>query len=326
MITAKIHRRLRKLSGTGYPALPNAVMASIEHTLNASLESLAKHWDWIQQIESLDLQLPTLSTLDFDRDTLVALPALDNYIEATHKRRRGSISFRFMPSSHLIKYKPGVLPRLSSSDFDDPLYAVANLDQFEQWVAYYIDNWVDTKARDNACDMLYGVIVQYHTNAIDRYSGNPEAISVMVLIMFELWVVYDKAALQRCPWLSEYDPGIPINALQNLLLLFLNQMKRFFALENYIESRRAKRIRLIYLLFAVDGGNTFASKYFDQLDIYLALMSKIVSYAEATRQEKKREFQLVKADYRHLDTLYKETEHKYTTKVIDTWCDPPETE
>lgn len=323
-MTAKIDRRLRKLSGAGPPVLPNSVMASIHHILQQSLESLAKSWALSQQLDSRDLQLPTLSTLDFERDTLVALPALDDYIKATHKRQRESSPARFMPTSQLIKYEPGSLPSLPGNYFNDS-YAVANLSQFEQWVAQNIDDWVAANEQNNACEALHDLMVQYHRLAGVRYSGNPEATSVMVLTIFELWVACDKAARRKCPWLSEYDPGIPTYALQNLLLPFLGQMKRLFDLEDYIDRRRTGSSKQTDLLFAVDNSKSFASQYFDKSDAHQALRSEIEFDANTARQAKLEEFRQVQAEYRRLDALYNGTDHKYTTVVIDTWCDPPET-
>lgn len=324
-MTAKIHRRLQKLSGAGPRALPNSVMASIDCILQQTSESLAKSWALSQQLDSRDLQLPTLATLDFERDTLVALPALDDYIEAIGKRRCDSISARFMPSSQLRKHKPGSLPSLFGGDFNDS-YAIANLNQFERWVSRHIDNWVAANGSDSACEELHDLMIQYHSIAEVCYSGNPEATSVMVLTMFELWVACDKAALRKCPWLSDYDPGMPTDALQSLLLPFLDQMKRLFHLEDYLERRRTRSGKQTGLLFASNSSECFASQYFDQSDAHQALHSRIVSDAETSRQAKFKEFKQVKAKYCGLDALHNGTAHRYTTKVIDKWCDPPETE
>lgn len=323
-MTAKIDRRLRKLSGTGPPVLPKSVMASIGHTLQQSLQSLAKSWASTQQLDSRDLQLPTLSKLDFEQDTLVALPALDDYIEAAQKRQRESTPSRFMPSSQLLKLKTGSLPSLPDSHCNGS-YAAANLSQFERWVARHIDDWVAANEQDNACGELHDLMVQYHRLARVHYSSNPETTSVMVLTIFELWVACDKAALQSCPWLSEYDPGIPTDALQNLLLPFLDQMKRLFELEDYVARRKAGSSKRTDLLFASDKSTSFASQYFDKSDTHQALLSRIETDANNARRAKLEEFERVQAEYRRLDTLQNGIGHKYITQVIDTWCDPPET-
>lgn len=323
-MTAKIDRRLQKLSDLGPPVLPNSVRASIDQALQQSLESLANSWATSQRLDSRDPQLRTLETLDFERDTLVALRGLDDYIEATHKRQCKSTSSRFKPSSFLIHYKPDVLPSLPSSR-SDRSYAVAILSQFERWVSQHIDDWVAANGQGNACKQLHDLMVEYDSLARTRYSGNPEATSVMVLTIFELWVACDKAALQKCPWLGEYDPGIPINVLQNLLLPLLDQMKRLFYLEDYIDKRKTRSTKSTDLLFASNSRESFASQYFDKSNAHKALLSKIDSSAKTARQAKLEEFKRVEVEYRRLDELYNGIDHKYTTEVIDTWCDPPET-
>lgn len=326
IMTAKLRRRLYKLSSLGPSILPKSVRQDIDHVLDVSSKSLANQWDLYQRLDSRDIELSTLSTLDFEQDTFVTLPAFEDYIKAMHDRRRGNKPPQFMPASQLMKYKPGVLPELPSNLSADLSYADANLYQFEQWVACHLDDWMANNWKDDACGKLYDLMNQYRKNATVRYYGNPEAISTMVLTIFQLWVACDQAAIRKCPWLSEYDPGIPDNVLQSLLLPFFDQMKRLLDVEEYINRRRVRSTRSTDLLFKADSSHSFASKYFDKSEELLALQRRIILDAEAVRQAKLEEFQQVKAEYRRLDVLYHRTDHKYKTKVIDTWCDPPETE
>lgn len=321
---AKIDRRLRKLSGAGPVVLPTSVLAAIHQILHKSSESLTNTWALSQKLDARDLQLSKLSALDFERDTLVALPTLDAHIEDTQTRQRQSIGSPFTPSSHLIEHESGSLPSLPDSNFNDS-YAVANLCQFEEWVARHINDWVGANKRDNACKEIRDLLVQYHRLASVRYSGNPETTSVMVLTSFELWVACDKAALRKCPWFSEYDPGIPTDALQNLLLPFLGQMKRLLDLEDYIGRRQIRGRHTTDSLFACGKNTSFASQYFDRSDTHQALLSKINSEAKIARNAKLDELKHVKAEYHRLDTLLHGADHEYTTKIIDSRCDPPET-
>ncbi|POS70805.1 hypothetical protein DHEL01_v210801 [Diaporthe helianthi] len=323
-MAAKIDWRLRKLSGTGPPLLPGKVRASIDDILQQSYKCLEKTWYSCQQVDSRDLQLAMLSTLNFEQDTLVAIGALDDHVKAMHGRQHGSTSSRFVPSSLLLKYDPACFPTLPNSHFKG-LYAAANLFNFEQWVAQHLIDWVRANEQDDVCDRLHDLMLQYHHLAKSHYSGNPETTSVMVLTMFELWVACDTAALRHCPWLIEYDPGIPAHALQNLLLPLVGQMERLRNLEDYIETRRRQSGKKTDLLFATHSSNSFASQYFDKSASHQALLSKIVSHAETARRAKRLEFQQVKAQYNRLDALYNGIEHESITKVIDTFCDPPET-
>lgn len=322
-MTAKIDRRLRKLSGAGNPVLPQAVMASIDNILQQSFDFLAKTWDTCQQLDSRDLQLSRLSALDFEQDTMVALPKLDDYIKGTRTRQPENNSAGFMPSSRLMKLELGFLPSLPDRHFND-VYAAANLSQFEHWVAHHIDDWLTANTRETVCQKLHNLMIQYHDLAQVRYSGNPEATSVMVLTMFELWVACDKAAIQQCPLLSEYDPGIPTDALQNLLLPLLDQMKRLLQIEEYIDCRRIGSMKRTDLLFATSD-SSFASQYFARSSTHQELMSRIVSDAKAARKKKLEELEKVQAEYHRLDVLDNEIDHEYTTKVINNRSVPPRT-
>ena len=77
-----------------------------------------------------------------------------------------------------------------------------------------------------ACGDLAQLIYRYHTTAVRYYSDNPEAMSIMVLVLLELWTAVDDIAISICPLLKEYSPGIPHEPLQNLLLPFNDQMER----------------------------------------------------------------------------------------------------
>lgn len=323
-MTAKIDRRLRKLSGVGNPVLPQAVMASIDNMLQQSFDFLAKTWEVCQQLDSRDLQLSRLSALDFEQDTMVALPKLDDYIKGTRTRQRENNSARFMPSSLLMKLEPGFLPNLPDSHFND-VYAAANLSQFEQWVAHHIDDWLTANTQETVCQKLHNLMTQYHCLAQVRYSGNPEATSVMVLTMFELWVACDKAAIQQCPLLSEYDPGIPTDALQSLLLPLLHQMKRLLQIEEYIDCRRTGSMNRTDLLFDTSDSRSFANQYFDSSITHQGLMLKIIADAETARKKKLQELKQVQAEYHRLDVLDNEIDHEYTTKVINNRSVPPRT-
>lgn len=323
-MAAKIDRRLRKLSATGPPVLPHPARAQVDEVLRQSMVFLAKTWESCQKIYSDDLQLPTLSMLNFERDTLVRLPALDKHIAATYQRRGNDISAPFAPSSLLINNKPGCLPSVTDNRFKGS-YAAANLGQFELWVAEQIDDWVAVNNGENSCKELHEVMIQYHDRAKFAYAHNPEATSLMVLTIFELWVACDKAAVRRCPLLGKYDPGIPPDILQSLLLPFLGQMKRLQALEEYIQDRKQKGIRKTDLLFASGNGQSFASQYFDTSATHQALLSEIETNATNKRQAKIQQLESVKAKYHELDSLYNAADCEYTTVVIDRECDPPKT-
>lgn len=324
IMTAKIQRRVQKLSASEH-RLPVCVMASIQNSLSETSDTLATRWSQIQQRDARDLQIPSLLSLDFEQDTLLLLPNLDKHIEGIASRQRGKTTGKYTPSSELLKHSSGSLPPLPPSNSADRYYATANLDQFELWVARHIDQWVATKAQNNACEQLSGLMKRYYSLASAHYSKNPEMQSVMILTIYELWVACDKVAVRINPLLAEFNPGIPAAVLENLLLPFLDQMKRLSKLEKYLKDRRSKSTRPTSQLFAMSRGS-FASNFFAQSKSHQDLLKKIVAEATEERQAKLKEFDGVFIEYRRLDDLFKEARHTYTTRIVDLWCVPPETE
>lgn len=326
-MTAKIQRRLHKLAGAKHPVLPKFISTSIYDVLQESSESLQKQWNLLQRLDSRDTQLATLATLDLERDTILALPELDKYIQGLRTRGHGTTSVIFVPSSHFRELDPEVLPNLPDPS-NGPMhtyYAAANLKELEDWVGRHLEQWVTVTQESAPCEKLHTLISRYHLHAELCYSKNPEARSVMVLTIFEMWVAVDRAAIQICPWLSAYDPGIPADALQNLLLPSIDQMRRLCRVEEYFASRRKGITRPTEHLFTLDHRVSFAMKYFDQSNVHQVLLARIESDARAAREKKKVEFRLVKAEYQRFDALYDSADHQYIPVVVDDWCNPPET-
>lgn len=74
----------------------------------------------------------------------------------------------------------------------------------------------------------------YHHTAFSLYPRNPEAVSVMLLTLLELWIACDKSAIQIHGTLDEYDLCIPADTFQLLLLPFKLQMVRLARAEKYM--------------------------------------------------------------------------------------------
>lgn len=118
-MSAKIVRRLYKLHGTSTlngDDLHHSINASIDGVLQRTSNVLSLRWEKIQQQNGRELDLGALARLDFEADTHVALPALEMYIEGMQSRQGETGPVSFLPSSYLIKYTPGTLPRLPSGN------------------------------------------------------------------------------------------------------------------------------------------------------------------------------------------------------------------
>ncbi|CAK1363128.1 unnamed protein product [Cercospora beticola] len=323
-MSAKISRRLHKLYGTSL-TLPGSVRADIDRVLRETSDKLSARWDTIQKRDQRNLQLPALVSLNFEADTQVALPELDQYLAALHARQRNTASSCFAPSSELLHHTPDALPLLPSQNSGNLYYATANLHQFEQWVSQHLGRWLTEYAGDDACGKLHRSMEAYHSLADSHYSGNPEMQSVMVLTIYDIWVACDQIAVNSCSLLAEYDPEIPIAVLETLLLPSRSQMERLVKVEQYLQSRKRNAVRNADQLFSM-GSQGFANRYFDQSDAHQDLLAEIQKDAKEARERKIQQYRTVKAEYHHLDSLHHQAQCEHATRVIDAWCVPPETE
>ncbi|CAK3844903.1 Hypothetical predicted protein [Lecanosticta acicola] len=321
-MSAKIDRRRQKLLLHDEHALDDPVGIAIGEALQKANHMISLRWQQIQKEDARDLDLRALSLLDFEKDMSVPLPKLDGYLKAMSSSKGQDSTAEFTPSSKLLTHQQDKLPPLPDTPLND--YGASNLQQFEQWVALHLSNWTKATESNRVCDLLCDLLKRYHQLARQFYQHNPEGISVMLLTIFELWMACDEAAVMSCGMLAEYDPEIPTAVLQNLLLPFRGQMERLSSIERYIAGRKGN-LGSSYL-FSTTSDSGFASRYYDLSSDHQALMQDIEAKARASRENKLSELRELQSEYRRLDALYGQSSCQYDTRVIDSWCDPPETE
>jgi hypothetical protein len=290
-MSAKIVRRLHKLNAPTEPSdrIHDPVLKEVDAVLRNAAATISADWQTTQQSNSQRLDLDNLATLDLLQDTLVPLPALDEYISASQCRLKVSHGNFLVPPSSLIELSSSRLPpplRFSHKPFH---YATANLDQYEAWIAQHLEPWRKSQSerKSDACRELYELMKQYHGFAVTHYEGNPEGLSIMVLTIFELWVACDKLAIEECPMLAEYDPDISLDPLQNLLLPLPSQMDRLRKLELYFSTRATQsRDEFSAQMFDIASDNNFAARYFNGSEKHQRLKAAIEREADVARRDK----------------------------------------
>jgi hypothetical protein len=330
-MSAKIVRRLHKLrsAGISHDLDRSQLFAEVDVVLEKAADQVSADWQLVQQSNSQSLALDGLASMDIARDTHVMLPTLDGYIFSLRSRKSASTLASFTPPTGLHKNDPVLLPSLPARNHPGFHYATANLQQFELWIAQNLDRWISFKAENisDACYWLNRHMKQYHQLASSHYAGSPEGISVMILNLYELWVACDKLALKSYPMLAEYSPEISVAVLQNLLLPFPYQMDRLFKIETYLKRRSTEsRSDLLGLQFSTSGDKGFAVRYFDESETHQQLKEAIEQEAQIRYNEKQAEHRMTMAKYEALDAAYESTDCQYETVIIDSWCNPPETE
>ncbi|KAI0199126.1 hypothetical protein F4808DRAFT_433446 [Astrocystis sublimbata] len=259
-MSAKIARRLIKL---GSDINENALLY-VQSAMASARAKISERWCAIQERERPSLNLWGLSKLNFVQDCYVSIPELDDHITWMGIRHHETIVGTFQPPSTLMVFSPCELPQLPR-DFtaESKITAIANLDAFEMWVTLHSRTWARDN-KDTACAELGALIVAYHGLALPYYSNNPEAISVMLLTIFELWVACDDIATHLCPLLTQYDPDVPRAIFQNLLLPFASQMQRLFLVEEYLVKRcSTAQFPSKALYYDLESPECFPVRYFN---------------------------------------------------------------
>ncbi|KAI0536541.1 hypothetical protein GGR58DRAFT_528215 [Xylaria digitata] len=279
-MSAKIARRLLKIG----PAIDGGVLLYVQKAMKSAHAKLSGRWSIVQKQDAPAIDAMKLSNLDFISDCYVPILELDNHIKWMGVRRQERTLGSFQPPSTLMIFSPHVLPRLpqgfaNKSESD----AIANLTTFETWVALHCRQW--TKDGQH-----------------NPYSRNPEALSAMLLTIFELWVACDDAAVNLCPLLSQYDHGIPRRVLQNLPLPFAPQMQRLHRVEQYLVNHTPE---------------CFPVKYYDDSTELQETHRGIIEDALMKKREKLNELHDLKMKYNNLMTLSNRLECEYEDILVD---------
>ncbi|KAK2624987.1 hypothetical protein QTJ16_005356 [Diplocarpon rosae] len=308
-MNAKISRRLLKLGSDANEEM----QPCIQIVLHKAKSILDARWSKIMLEEVSPFDFAPLEHLDFERDTTMLLPELDMYLRAISTRKNDECPIALQPESDLVRYEAKKLPDRIGKWTSD--YLPFNLKSLETWVASNLEMWLSNNKHDSTtCYNLGTLIGTYHGIASSYYSGNPEGISIMLLTILELWVACDKSATEICQLLLDYDPGVPVELVQNLLLPFKAQMVRLHRLEAYIEKRR-NRATFPAPHFFLNFGHesTFANRYFAQSPEHQQLLRVITAKAESDRKAKREELHRKKEQYDALMRLYRQSNCKYYT-------------
>lgn len=108
---------------------------------------------------------------------------------------------------------------------------------FEKWVSDHLAAWLNRhiKAGDT-CEVLKEKMQCYHKVASVAYGNQPEAISIMLLTILELWIACDKSATKIHAHLSDYIVEVFSYKWDSLLLRSRGDMERLHSAEEYLKS------------------------------------------------------------------------------------------
>ncbi|PHH88387.1 hypothetical protein CDD83_7603 [Cordyceps sp. RAO-2017] len=294
---AKISRRLLKLNQQGrtYQWLP-----MVEETLARTRSCVQNRWEDILRETATCSDMQPLSTQEFHQGTRASYPGLDDFfIRGIPSQRLDGTVNCFVPTQISFKVDQKTLPCLQSSSGDDTRF---HLLVFESWVEMHLNAWLTTSiAQQATCKLLYRALKTYHGLASAHYAENPEALSIMVLTIMELWVAADQSACWHHSLMLAYDPEIPLELLQSLILPSRGQMERLQEVEEHVKARRdGARYRTTSIYHSFGEVQSFSVKYFEYSPRHQQLFQMIETEAHSEREAKIAEFRKLQAEYRRL--------------------------
>ncbi|KAJ5801525.1 uncharacterized protein N7518_003593 [Penicillium psychrosexuale] len=178
------------------------------------------------------------------------------------------------------------LPILESGD-------LLSLTDFECWVKNAMETNCysrDREPSEHSCCLIGDLLQTYSGFAVEAYSDSPDAMSIAIICIMELWVIFDKMCIAICPLLATYSPEVPSNILESLLLPQLSGMQRANKIEAYIHSRHQERAVGAPSIFSDPKSQGFAVSYFDGSEKHQRLRERIEQDAHDSVESKKREW------------------------------------
>ncbi|KAI1087952.1 hypothetical protein F5B19DRAFT_33837 [Rostrohypoxylon terebratum] len=310
-MSSKLSRRRQKISGS----VPESIVKLVESSLSATNGKLQERWLKIQTLSQLPHNMGFLKDRNFESDTQMKIPELGHFLKSIDLREEDDGGSPVRISTPLDTHRSSKIPNLHyPADSADMPYKLAAI---ETWVAHSLPRWIVDHGPDlDTCCALQQLISTYFEMALKCYRGNPETTSIMILTVMELWVASDKSAVQMCALLGKYDPGVPMELLENLNLPLKEQMRRLKAVEKYLISRKSQTPYSYDDIFGnVRSSRTFAVMYFDQSTEHQQLRARIEKDATSAREKKREEFRKAQTRYHELMRLSNQATHKYTENV-----------
>ncbi len=148
-----------------------------------------------------------------------------------------------------------------------------------------------------SCVDLQQKMQQYQWSASSAYKSDPEQLSLMLILLLEMWQAMDSIALVLYPLLADYEPEFPRDLLYPLQVAQLSDMQRVQDLENYIEHRRSAAQSSYPSVFGEVSSKSFAVRYFDQSQEMQELATMLNATNESAKAQKEKELTLKSSEY-----------------------------
>lgn len=296
----KINQRLIKIEPSG------SWMSDVHGTLILARELLVRRWERIGHNDRRDMKPVLIDAPTVLQFTQVGFPSLEHSLRQLSTESVSTGNPPQPPYNRL--YLPNhILPKLATIQCTGKhqVYAIAHC---EEWVMNYLNDWLESNVAEDQCaGDLWDWMREYHKLASSMYSGDPEAISVMLLTILEVWVALDKSATRVHPLLLEYGHDIPIDSFAAMILPRKRQMERLAIVEAYLKQRENNKFMKESVLYSFGSPDSFSVRFFANSGELQNLKMSIERDAEHKRElrvsrlkELQKQWQTLKKDAKKL--------------------------
>ncbi|OAR02436.1 hypothetical protein LLEC1_04029 [Akanthomyces lecanii] len=311
-MVAKISGKLKKLGPKAYDCL----LGGVGEILAQAVSCMEKSWQAAAQALDPNLMMFAIPSDWSQKDQRFAYPDLDKFVRSIGLRKSHVADHKFSPSWRMPISSASKLPTIPSTSCNKR--AVFDLLEFEHWVVTSLDSWLTPNigAKETPGQILRAM-KEYHAAARSHYTSNPEATSLMVLNLLELWIACDKSACEQYRLLHHFDPEISHEILQSLILPAKRDNERLHQIEKYMKSRkkRAEVYRNPSVFSAFGKKECFAVQFFATSSEHQALKQKIEDEAVIKKEKKRRDFLAAKEKYDSYIIRSKTLSHEFIEKI-----------
>ena len=143
---------------------------------------------------------------------------------------------------------------------------------------------------EQCCVELQHTMQKYQSLASLAYKSDAEQLSLMLIMILEMWQGIDSIALMLYPLLADYELELPRDLLYPLQIAQLPDLQRVQDIENYLERRRSVADSSYPSIFRDVLPRSFAVRYFDQSQEMQQLSATIDAADETARAQKEEEW------------------------------------
>lgn len=300
ILRVKLARRNAKLGSSTF----GFVQEKVTQTLAVINESMQIRWKQVMESNKIIVQpIPVTQVTNH-----LSMKKSDRVTRKIWERSQQGFSYSCKtyapPSCSRISLPKQSLP--TPDIFRKSGDLLFGLVDFELWIENNLQDWLKYKKRDPAaCRDLSRLMEKYFAVAKVKYDGHVERISIMFLVLGEMWVALDEIATETHLLLLDYPPEIPETIFAPLLLNTQAELERLSRIELHIASRRVRCKPSRPSLFSNPSEECFAVRFYDQSPALQDLRRTIEAEAHTARNTKSQEWASKKKEF---DSKMKEVE------------------